>query len=408
MIVIKGAYNSATVYADWVESAAEGQIRTLCNQPFVEGLRIRIMPDVHFSAGCTVGTTMTLKDRIIPGLVGVDIGCGMEVARLDAAEIDPARLDEIVHDQIPSGFEVREKIHPFAKDARLGNLRCSKYVKLNVDRAYRSIGTLGGGNHFIEADRDDDGRLYIVVHTGSRHLGVEVAEYYQNEGYRRLIRRSGKKQKDKQGKKNARWKEGTLSKEERHYVPRPQAYVADDLFDDYLHDMKLTQIFAELNRKTIMRTLLDGLGVKAAEHFTTIHNYIDVREMILRKGAVSAKAGERLIIPMNMRDGSLICIGKGNAEWNFSAPHGAGRLMSRSEAREGIDLSDYRRSMEGIYSTSVTSGTLDEAPMAYKAMEDIIGRIADTVDIVSRIKPIYNFKASNGKSQGILPGKENV
>jgi RNA-splicing ligase RtcB len=356
------------------------------------------MPDVHAGAGCTVGTTMTIKDKIVPNLVGVDIGCGMEVAQLDVSDIDCLKLDRIIRENIPSGFEIRERRHKFAKQVDIDSLRCAR--KVNLEKAYRSVGTLGGGNHFIEANRDDDGGVYIVVHSGSRHLGLEVAGYYQNEGYKRLNKTSDfdrKKLIDKY-KKEGRQSEipAALKKFARKkpaYCPGPLAYVSDDLFDDYIHDMKKTQDFAAVNRRAMMDIILSCLGVKIVSRFTTIHNYIDTGAMILRKGAVSARAGEKLIIPMNMRDGSLICIGLGNEEWNFSAPHGAGRLMSRTEARLNLSLSDYERSMDGIYSTSIGPGTLDEAPMAYKAMDDIIRHIGDTVDIVKRIKPIYNFKA---------------
>lgn len=399
MIEIRGRYNSATVYTDEVEPSAARQIETLCNQPFIEGSRIRIMPDVHAGAGCTIGTTMTISDKVIPNLVGVDIGCGMETARIDAEEIDCAHLDRLIRTSIPSGFEVRKRPHPYAEQIDLSQLRCAARVK--IDRGYKSIGTLGGGNHFIEANRDDEGNLYVVVHSGSRHLGLEVATYYQNEGYARLngngsagcerlvaeYRAAGQHREIDKALKELRRRRGTD-------IPQSLAYVEGALFDDYLQDMKLTQRFASLNRAAMMETILDGLGTQALERFTTIHNYIDAEGMILRKGAVRALAGEKLLIPMNMRDGSLICIGKGNEEWNCSAPHGAGRLMSRTQARSALSLDEYRKNMEGVYSTSVDRHTLDEAPMAYKAMADIVKHIGDTVTIERRIRPVYNFKAA--------------
>jgi RNA-splicing ligase RtcB len=362
------------------------------------------MPDAHAGIGCTVGTTMTIKGKVVPNLVGVDIGCGMEVARIDAADIDCEKLDRIIRENIPSGFEIREKRHPFAKHVDIDSLRCARRV--NLEKAYMSVGTLGGGNHFIEADVDVDGGIYIVVHSGSRHLGLEVAEHYQNEGHKRLneMSNSDREKLIEQYKLEGKSREigaalKAAAKQKMAYFPRPLAYVSDDLFDNYIHDMKKTQQFADVNRRAMMQTILSGLGVNAVSRFTTVHNYIDTDAMILRKGAVSARTGEKLIIPMNMRDGSLICVGLGNEEWNFSAPHGAGRLMSRSEARQTLSLADYRASVEGIYSTSVNPSTIDEAPMAYKPMDDIIRHIGDTVDIVARIRPIYNFKASEGTAR---------
>lgn len=399
MIEIIGARNRAIVYTDTIDPGAKEQIRELCDQPFIDGARVRIMPDVNEGVGCTVGTTMTITDKVIPNIVGVDIGCGMEVACVDAPEIDCAKMDEIIRAQIPFGFDIGEKSHPLTDDIDLKELRCIRSA--NLERAHKSLGTLGGGNHFIEVDRDDEGRLYIVVHSGSRHLGLEVAGYYQEEGYKRLCHTSffDRKKLIEEYKSKGRGSEISQALKEMATVTtisQPLAYVSDDLFDDYIHDMKLTQQFAALNRKAMMQTIVKGLGVEVLSQFTTIHNYIDTDEMILRKGAVSAKAGEKLIIPLNMRDGSLICVGKGNADWNFSAPHGAGRLMSRTEAKRALSIADYETSMEGIYSTSVSLDTLDEAPMAYKAMDDIVRYIGDTVDIIARIKPVYNFKAPGG------------
>jgi len=323
------------------------------------------MPDVHAGAGCTIGTTMTVNDKIVPNLVGVDIGCGMEVARLDNKRINLPELDNAVNRLIPSGFNIRKRGHKFNDLINLEDLR---YKNVNLDRARKSIGTLGGGNHFIEAVKDGEGNIYLVVHSGSRQLGNDLALYYQREAYNRMPKGSD--------------------------VPKVLAYAEHELFDDYIHDMKIVQKFADINRKAIVEEIAGEMKFVIAEQFTTIHNYIDTESMILRKGAVSAKTGEKLIIPMNMRDGSLICAGKGNPDWNYSAPHGAGRLMSRTEAKQSLTLNDFKKSMDGIYTSSVNKGTLDEAPGAYKPMQEIIRHIGDTAEILKEIKPIYNFKAA--------------
>ena len=399
MITIKGAHNAAVCYTSQLEETAAAQIQSVCDQEAFADCKIRIMPDVHAGMGCTIGTTMTITDKIVPGMVGVDIGCGMETVRLDAAEIDFARLDKSIHENIPSGFDVRTRPHKFADEIDLSELRCARHVTL--DRAYKSVGTLGGGNHFIEVDKDADSALYLVVHSGSRHLGCEVAEYYQTEGYNALCGnaqfqleeviaelKASDREKEIQGTIKA------LKAQTAIPVPKDLAYVEGALFDDYIHDMKIMQRFAVLNRKAMVDTILVGLRLSAMEEFTTIHNYIDTDSMILRKGAVSAKAGEKLLIPINMRDGSLICVGKGNQEWNSSAPHGAGRLMSRAKAFHELSMEQYQSEMSGIYSTCVVPDTLDESPMAYKSMDEIVSQIAPTVEIVARVKPMYNFKAA--------------
>lgn len=371
MIRIKGKYNEAIVYTDILEDTAYDQIQTLCEQAYTKDSRIRIMPDVHAGAGCTIGTTMTVKDKVVPNLVGVDIGCGVETIQIKNKHIELEKLDKLIYEKIPSGFKIREDAHKYNEDIDLNQLKCLESGKINLMRAEKSLGTLGGGNHFIEVDKDEEGKLYLQVHSGSRHLGLEVANYYQNQAFYAL------EQSQVKGE-----------------IQKPLAYVEGQLFEDYLHDMKLVQRFALLNRKAIMAELIRGMKLKVVEAFTTIHNYIDLEEMILRKGAVSAKEGEKLIIPINMRDGSLICIGKGNEEWNCSAPHGAGRLMSRATAQNSYTVSEFKKQMKGIYSTSIKAETLDECPMAYKNMEDIVNNIGETVVIKNRIKPIYNFKAS--------------
>lgn len=374
MIKIDGKYNTALCYTNTLEPGAYSQIQTVCDEPAFSASKIRIMPDVHAGKGCTIGTTMTVTDKIVPGMVGVDIGCGMETIRIAEKELDLKKLDELIHREIPCGREVRSVPHAYAQKIDLSKLRCADAADLK--RAMHSIGTLGGGNHFIEADRDEQENLYLVIHSGSRHIGCEVAEYYQNEGYQALCR-------------NARHQ---IS--ETRSIPKELAYVEGNLFDDYIHDMKLIQQFARLNRKAMAEQILRGMGLTETEHFTTIHNYIDTESMILRKGAVSAERGEKLLIPINMRDGSLICIGKGNDEWNRSAPHGAGRLMSRRAALQTLSMAEYREAMADIYSTCVLPDTLDESPMAYKDAEEIISQITPTAEIICRIKPIYNFKAA--------------
>lgn len=358
MINLNGKYASATIFTDLVDGASISQVQTLLGQKFVEGSNIRMMPDIHAGAGCTIGTTMTITDAVCPNLVGVDIGCGMLVLPLAEKEIDLPKLDVIIHNYVPSGFAKQESAHPAAKYTQLNNLRCAKHV--NIPMAELSIGTLGRGNHFIEVDKDDEGNLYLVIHTGSRHLGLEVANYYQ----------------DLAGN-------GDLD------------YLTGEQFDNYIHDMKIIQNFAHVNRKAISNEIILRARLHSKiDYFESVHNYIDTDNRILRKGAVRAQKGEKLIIPINMRDGSLICVGKGNPDWNYSAPHGAGRIMSRGEAKRTVSLEEFEASMEGIYSTSVSKGTIDECPMAYKPMESIIENIGDTVDILKIIKPIYNFKAN--------------
>lgn len=358
------------------------------------------MPDVHAGAGCTIGTTMTITDRIVPNLVGVDIGCGMNTVRIKEKHIELQKLDKLIYEKIPSGFNIREKTHRYFDQINLEDLYC--YKQINPARAEKSLGTLGGGNHFIEADQDNDGNIYIVVHSGSRHLGLEAADYYQEEGYRAL-NGSSKKDIDElitELKQQGREKEiqksiAARKKEQNTSIPKQLAYVSGDLFEQYIHDMKIIQKYADLNRQAMMDEILKGMKLHADWQFTTVHNYVDTEAMILRKGAVSARKGEKLLIPINMRDGSLICTGRGNDDWNQSAPHGAGRLMSRSAARQSFTVSEFKKQMKDIYTTSVNKDTLDECPMAYKGMEDIIGNIGDTAVVDKIIKPIYNFKSSS-------------
>lgn len=369
MKLIEGKYNIAKVFTDVVEETALEQIKLLCDQEFVRNSKLRIMPDVHAGVGCTIGTTMTIIDKVVPNLVGVDIGCGMETIQIKNKYLELEKLDKHIYEKIPSGYNVRETYHKYLDEIDLKELRCVRAAKINIDRAEKSLGTLGGGNHFIEVDKDEDGNIYLVVHSGSRHLGLEVAGFYQEKAYSVL-------------------KQTKLSD-----VPKNLAYVDGQLMEDYIHDMKIVQRFAMLNRKAMMDEIIRGMKLKVNEEFTTIHNYIDTDAMILRKGAISAKDGEKLLIPINMKDGSLICVGKGNEDWNSSAPHGAGRLMSRREAKNSFTVSEFKKQMKDIYTTSVSAETLDECPMAYKSMEDIMNNIKDTAQILHVIKPIYNFKA---------------
>ena len=369
MIEINGVYANAIIYTDEIEASAAGQIRALCDQPFAAGSKIRIMPDVHTGKGCTIGTTMTVGEYVVPNLVGVDIGCGMDVVRLKEKRINLPALDAFISKNVPHGRDVREKPHRNSGRIDLSELEC--FGKIDARRGLESVGTLGGGNHFIEVDRDEEDNLYLVIHTGSRNLGLQVAEYYQKLAYERV---GGRSQTE---------------------IPFELAYLTGEDRDKYLHDMEIMQRYAALNRQTIRDCILDGLKLHEADFFTTVHNYIDLEHGILRKGSVSARAGERLLIPLNMRDGALICVGLGNDDWNQSAPHGAGRLFSRTQAESSFTLSAFKKSMEGIYTSTVSQDTLDECPMAYKDPRTIIAAIGDTVRIEKQIRPIYNFKSSD-------------
>lgn len=400
MLEVNGKFNQAKIFTDVVDQASIAQVIELCNQEFTAGSRIRLMPDIHAGAGCTIGTTMTITNKVVPNLVGVDIGCGMETTRIREDHLELQKLDKLIYEKIPSGFDIRTKAHRYLDQIDLEELCCARHV--DILRAEKSIGTLGGGNHFIEVDRDDDGHLYVVIHSGSRHLGAEVAKYYQEEGYKALNRADDGEIQQLITELKATGRQKDIQKElkrlknlKRTTVPRQLAYVEGMLFEQYIHDMKLVQRFAELNRQAMMDEIVKGMKLHVEEQFTTIHNYIDTDAMILRKGAVSARAGETLLIPINMRDGSLLCVGKGNEDWNCSAPHGAGRLMSRAEAKQSFTVSEFKKQMAEVYTTSVSKATLDECPMAYKGMEDILNNIEPTAEVTKIIKPIYNFKAGD-------------
>ena len=398
---LKGKYNTCKVFTnDDIDESAKGQLTALLDQESLKDCKIRIMPDYHAGAGCVIGTTMTIKDKIIPNLVGVDIGCGVQVFKLKEKRIDLPKLDSVIRKYVPSGFNIYDE--PITEFNEIYDLK----VKINTDRALRSIGTLGGGNHFIELDRDSEDNLYLVIHTGSRHAGLEVCKYYQDLAYEALRNKNGslkelsdqliEKLKSEGREKEISTELAKLKKEfnsTKIDIPHELAYCEGDNFNDYIHDMKIMQLYAYTNRAQIAKTILKKMKLHVAHEFTTMHNYIDTENMILRKGAVNADDGLELIVPMNMRDGSLICVGKGNPDYNYSAPHGAGRIMCRREARETISMRDYKKSMDGIYTTCINKDTIDESAFAYKPMECIIENIKDTVDIVDIIKPIYNFKA---------------
>lgn len=401
MIEIKGKVNTAVCYATVIEEEAIEQIRRMCDHEFTAGSKIRIMPDVHAGKGCTIGTTMTVTDKAVPNIVGVDIGCGMYTVEIGKGEIDFERMDAAAH-EIPSGRNVWEgRTERFD----LTGLRCYRNLK-EAKRLERSLGTLGGGNHFIEIDEAADGRKYLVIHSGSRNLGKQVAELYQalavdlNAGKAdyferrdeliRIYKEQGRRKEIQAALKamEKAWK----GKEPT--VPADLCHLYGSYLDDYLHDVEICQRFARRSRERMAEIILEKIGKTAVSSFHTVHNYIDTKEMILRKGSVAAHEGELVLIPINMRDGSVLARGKGNPEWNFSAPHGAGRIMSRKKAKETLDLDAYRKTMEGIYTTSVSESTIDEAPMAYKSPEDIIDVIRESVDVIEVLKPIYNFKAS--------------
>lgn len=400
MLKIEGKMNTAICFAKTIEDEAVEQIRRMCDYPLTEGSQIRIMPDVHAGKGCTIGTTMTVTDKVCPNIVGVDIGCGMYTVKLADKELDFARIDEAAH-FIPSGKNVwAGRVEHFD----LMELRCYRGLR-DTRRLERALGTLGGGNHFIEVEVSKDGTYYLVIHSGSRNLGKQVAEYYQQLA---VDLHMGKEEYFKQRdaliaeyKAQDRRKEiqGVLKEMKRNFeaqpldAPEDLCWLYGSFLEDYLHDVEICQRFARRNREKMAEILLERTGMTAVEAFHTIHNYIDTEEMILRKGAIAAHAGEKVLIPINMRDGSVIAVGRGNPDWNYSAPHGAGRLMSRSKAKETLSLTDYKETMKGIYTTSVNEWTLDEAPMAYKSIEDIIDVIADSVDIIDIMKPVYNFKA---------------
>ena len=401
MLEIKGKVNTAICYARVIEDEAINQIRRMCDYDMTAGSKIRIMPDVHAGKGCTIGTTMTIVDKAVPNVVGVDIGCGMYTINLGKIDINFEKMDEACH-FIPSGRNVWE-----GRQERfdLTELRCYRELK-DSKRLGRSLGTLGGGNHFIEIDEAQNGTKYLIIHSGSRNLGKQVAEIYQklavnlDRGYGAYFEK--RDEIIRTYKEQGRRSEIQSALKELHFqaydcnpsMPDDLCYLSGKYLDDYLFDVEICQRFARRSREKMAEIILEKTGMTGTESFHTIHNYIDTEEMILRKGAIAAHKDEKVLIPINMRDGSVLAVGKGNSEWNYSAPHGAGRIMSRTKAKEALSLEEYRNEMAGVYTTSVNENTLDEAPMAYKSLDDIIDVIRESVDVIDVMKPIYNFKAS--------------
>ena len=363
LITIQNSINTAIVFSEEIDPGAEGLLRALCGSPISQNSKIRVMPDVHAGKGCAVGMTMTISGCVAPGLIGPDIGCGMTVLKVGGRRPELQKLDKTNRAAIPAGCGLRTTIHRYSEQIDLKTLNCSRHIQ--EEKAMRGIGTLGGGNHFIELDRSRDGSFWLIIHSGSRNLGAGVANFYQKAAFDSCP-------------------VGT---------PFELAYMSGTLMADYLHDIKIVQAYAELNRRAIASDIVKRMKWDVELAFSTVHNYVDTDCMVLRKGAVSARRGEQLIIPMNMRDGCLLCVGKGNREWNESAPHGAGRLMSRAEARQRFTLSQFKKEMDGIYSSTLSHDTIDESPMAYKPMEQILARIGPSVEIKELIRPVYNFKA---------------
>ncbi len=401
MIEVQGKYNSAKIFTDNIEETAMGQVIELCNQEFAKDSKIRIMPDVHAGAGCTIGTTMTITDKVVANLVGVDIGCGLEVAYIDVdkSEVNFDQLDEVIRKYVPSGFAVRGKAHTYTDFVPLDRVR----APINENRARLSVGTLGSGNHFIELNEVGPGKVALVIHSGSRSLGKQVAEYYQDRAYEELMDVKNEQQRViEELKSQGRDHEihDALRGIKKPKIKKDLAYLQGEAFDDYMSDMRIAQLHALYNRKAMVQQIVEhmdwGTKWRMGSGFTTIHNYIDMDHMILRKGAISAREGERVIIPINMRDGSIIAEGTGNPDWNFSGPHGAGRVMSRSKAKKNLNIEDFKKSMEGIWTSSVNEHTLDEAPMVYKPLDEIRENIEEggSVKVLQVIKPVYNFKAN--------------
>lgn len=397
MIEINGKYTNAKIYTNTPQEAAIQQIDELVNQSFMVGTKVRIMPDYHAGKGCVIGTTIQLTDRVVPNLVGVDVGCGVLVSEIGKDAIDFNELDTVIRRFVPSGNEIHETALKIKDAERFEN---ENFIARGLQNEYtgRSLGTLGGGNHFIELAKDETGIHYLLIHTGSRYVGAKVANWHQKRAFESL-------QREDLTERIAALKEAGNSKDiqkmikayknENPVVPKDLAYLEGDLFQAYIADMKLAQRFAYENRMHIAKTIAEHMKWEFAEQFDSVHNYIDTDAMILRKGAVRAAKDEKLVIPMNMRDGSLICIGKGNAEWNESAPHGAGRIYSRTAAMKNLSMDDFKQTMQGIWTTSVSEETLDEAPMAYKPMQEIVEQIGETVTIQKHVTPVYNFKASD-------------
>ena len=408
MIEVKGKYNTAKIFTDKIEETAYGQILELCNQKAFKDTKIRIMPDTHAGKGCVIGFTAQLKERVVPNLIGVDIGCGMTVTELGHIDIDFKVLDEFIRNHVPHGNSINQTVKASGLSNELmENLSTiSSKTGTVLEKHMRSLGSLGGGNHFIEINEDSQGNKYLVIHSGSRNLGLQVAKYHQ----KRAEEYCENKTNDLRNKMN---KEVGLLKQSMEFekiqsaidkyeplfseyrVPKALMFLEGEQAEEYLVDMYAAQEFAMWNRKTMSNTITNFLGLKETNGFTSVHNYINPNDKVIRKGAISAMKGEKVIIPINMRDGSIIAIGKGNEDWNNSAPHGAGRLMSRSKAKECLTMEEFKNTMQEVWSSSVGEATLDEAPMAYKPIEDILNNVTESLEIIEVIKPLYNFKASN-------------
>jgi len=395
MLQLQGKHSEAKVFTDNIDDKTISQIIELCNEEFTAGSQIRIMPDTHVGKGSVIGTTMTIKNKVVPNLVGVDVGCGMTVAKLNikAKNLNFDALDKVIRSYIPSGFKVRKKPHAFAKQIDWSAVK----TPIDFDRAKKSIGTLGGGNHFIEVNQAADGAVYLVIHSGSRNFGKQVAEHYQKRAFNELSRSSQNIRDEvvKDLMMNGRQAdiEEELKKLKIPTVNKHLAYLEGQGFDDYLNDMSIAQKFASVNRSAMINEITMHMDWETLESWESIHNFIDTEHMVLRKGATSAQKDEKLLIPINMRDGSIIAIGKGNPDWNYSAPHGAGRVMSRTQAKSAVKFEDFQNSMKDVWTTSVHKNTIDESPFVYKPMEEIVDNIGDTVEIIDVIKPLYNFKA---------------
>lgn len=379
MKTINGIYTSAMIFtaeneATAIDDYAVHQLQMLCDHETAANCRIRVMPDVHPGKVGTIGLTMTIGSKLMPNLIGIDIGCGMTLAQIKGKRIEFQKLDSVIRENVPSGFSIRNHVHRFASAFDFEQLHCCRHIR--KDKALLSLGTLGSGNHFIEADKDSDGNLYLVIHSGSRHLGKEVTEYYLNQGQQEL-------------------------KERGIDVPYELTYLKGDTLSCYLHDLQIVQDFASLNRKIILDELVKGMKWKVTDSYSCIHNYVDAapetlsmfHAPLLRKGAVSAKEHENVIIPINMRDGIILGTGIGNPDWNCSAPHGSGRILKREDVKSHYTVSSYKAEMKGIYSSCINKSTLDEAPFAYRSIDEIASVIKDTVTINRIIRPIYNFKA---------------
>ncbi|MBC1495866.1 RtcB family protein [Listeria welshimeri] len=392
MLTLKGKYNEATVYTDNIDDNTIGQIITLCSQPFVKDSKIRIMPDTHGGKGCVIGTTMTIQDKIVPNLVGVDIGCGLYVVKLKPGKLKMSfdKLDKVIRERVPSGSRTHDKaIDDFDLDGVI--------AAIHRGWASRSIGTLGGGNHFIEVNQGSDG-IYLVIHSGSRVLGKEIAEYHQEVAYKKLdgLRKELKVAATKAKKTGSlKMANDFMSDRELVKLDYDLSYVTGSDLENYLNDMEIAQRFAARNRYVMAQIILKAMKWDKAviSSFDCVHNYIDINNHMLRKGATSAQLGEQIIVPLNMRDGSILATGKGNPDWNYSAPHGAGRMLSRSNAKAQISLESYQKAMKDVWTTSVSKKTIDEAPKAYKSARQLLADVEDTMEIQEIIKPLYNFKA---------------